>query len=183
VVADNTSHPTRDRLLDAGVQIAELHGLAGLSVNQVVAEAGLAKGTFYVHFADRAAYVDALHARFHGRVAVAVGQALKDSPPGAEAIIRGATAYLDLCLADRAVKALTLEARSDPELSAAMSDRHERFAAVAIPSFEAMGWPDAAESARLFAAMIAEVSILELAAAGPLPASRRALSRFLGLTA
>ena len=44
------SHPTRDALLDAGTRVAERHGLAGLSVNRVVAEAGVAKGTFYVQY-------------------------------------------------------------------------------------------------------------------------------------
>lgn len=39
---------TRDALLDGGVAVVETQGLAGLSVNRVVAEAGVAKGTFYV---------------------------------------------------------------------------------------------------------------------------------------
>ena len=63
-----TSHRTLELLLDAGVKVAEEHGLAGLSVNRVVAEAGVAKGTFYVHFTDRNAFIDALHERFHDRV-------------------------------------------------------------------------------------------------------------------
>lgn len=103
---------TRDALLDAGTVIAERHGLGGLSVNQVVAEAGVAKGTFYVHFDDRDAFVDALHARFHARVQEAVARAVDGVPPGAERLLRAAEAYLDLCLADRGVKALTLEARA-----------------------------------------------------------------------
>ena len=37
-------------------------------MNAVVAEAGLAKGTFYVHFADRDAFLDALHERFHANI-------------------------------------------------------------------------------------------------------------------
>ena len=40
---------TREALLDAGAALAEEHGLAGVSVNMVVAPAGVAKGTFYVH--------------------------------------------------------------------------------------------------------------------------------------
>ena len=63
---------TREALLDAGVAVAEEQGLAGLSVNRVVARAGVAKGTFYVHFADRDGFVDALHSRFHARVEGAV---------------------------------------------------------------------------------------------------------------
>ena len=73
---------TREALLDAGAALAEEHGLAGVSVNMVVARAGVAKGTFYVHFKDRAAFVDAMHARFHARVEAAVAEAIAGLPPG-----------------------------------------------------------------------------------------------------
>jgi TetR/AcrR family transcriptional regulator, transcriptional repressor for nem operon len=171
---------TRETLLDAGVAVAEEHGLAGLSVNRVVAAAGVAKGTFYVHFESREQFVDALHARFHARVEEAVGAAIVGLPAGRDRLVRGAEAYLDVCLADRAVKALALEARLDPGLMASMSARHEQFAASAVPSFKAMGWPDAAAASHLLAAMTAEVAIRELDAGRRLPAARRSLRRFLG---
>jgi len=175
-------HATREKLLDAGVSVAEDHGLSGLSVNRVVAQAGLAKGTFYVHFADRSAFIDALHERFHARVIDAVAGATEGVPDGAERIVRGAEAYLDVCLEDQAVKALAVEARSDPALTASMSARHERFAAAAVPSFRAMGWRDAPTAAQLFAAMTSEIAIRELDAAKPLPAARRTLRRFLDVS-
>ncbi|HEY6760863.1 MAG TPA: helix-turn-helix domain-containing protein [Baekduia sp.] len=173
-------HATATALLDAGIAVAEREGLAGLSVNRVVAEAGVAKGTFYVHFSDRDAFVDALHARFHARVDEAVAAAIADTPPGAARLMAGAEAYLDVSLADRAVKALSLEARSDPKLSASMSGRHDRFATLSTSSFKAMGWPDAAAAAQLLTAMIQEIAIRELDAGRRLPAARRALRRYLG---
>lgn len=172
---------TRETLLDAGVAVAETHGLSGLSVNRVVAAAGVAKGTFYVHFADREAFVDALHQRFHERVRRAVADATAGVQPGAVRLVRGAEAYLDVCLDDRAVKALSLEARSDGALTDAMSARHDRFAATAVPSFKAMGWSDAPAAANLLAAMTSEIAIRELDAGRRLPAARRALRRFLGV--
>ena len=175
-------HATREKLLDAGVSVAEEYGLSGLSVNRVVAQAGVAKGTFYVHFSDRGAFIDALHERFHARVIDAVAVATEGVPDGAERIVRGAEAYLDVCLQDQAVKALAVEARSDPALTASMSARHERFAAAAVPSFRAMGWRDAPTAAQLFAAMISEIAIRELDAAKPLPAARRTLRRFLDVS-
>lgn len=174
---------TRELLLDAGVAVAEQEGLAGLSVNRVVGQAGVAKGTFYVHFADRDAFVDALHARFHDRVQDAVAAATAGIPDGAERLVRGAEAYLDVCLADRAIKALSVEARTGAALSASMSARHERFAAGAVPSFRAMGWPDPRAAAQLLAAMTSEVALRELEAGRRLPAARRALRRFLGVPA
>jgi AcrR family transcriptional regulator len=173
-------HQTRETLLEAGVAVAAEHGLAGLSVNRVVARAGVAKGTFYVHFADRDSFIDALHERFHARVQRAVATAIADVPPGAEQIIRGTEAYLDVCLADRAVKALAVEARSDPGLKTSMAKRHDRFAAASVPSFKAMGWPDATAASQLLAAMTSEIAIRELDASRRLPAARRALRRFLG---
>jgi AcrR family transcriptional regulator len=171
---------TRGLLLDAGVAVAERDGLAGLSVNRVVAEAGVAKGTFYVHFADREAFIDALHAAFHERVGAAVAAATAEIPPGAERLLAGAEAYLDVCLAERGIKALALEARSDPSLTVSMERRHDLFAASAVPSFRAMGWPDARASAQLLAAMTSEIALRELEAGRRLPAARRSLRRFLG---
>ncbi len=175
------AHRTHEALLDAGVAVAERDGLAGLSVNRVVAEAGVAKGTFYVHFADREAFVDALHARFHARVREAVASATAGIPAGAGRIVVGVEAYLDVCLADRAIKALALEARTDAALTASMSARHESFAASAIPSFRAMGWPDARAAAQLLAAMTSEIAIRELEAGRRVPGARRSLKRFLGM--
>ena len=171
---------TREALLDAGAALAEEHGLAGVSVNMVVAQAGVAKGTFYVHFKDRAAFVDAMHARFHARVQVAVDQAVAGLPPGARRLFRAAEAYLDVSLANRGVKALSLEARSDPTVQGSMADRRDRLAAAGVADLRAMGWDDAEAAAQLLAAMTREISVLEFDAGRRLPASRRALMRFLG---
>src|SRR6202034_4704813 len=123
---------TREALLDAGAARAEEHGLAGVSVNMVVAQAGVAKGTFYVHFKDRAAFVDAMHARFHARVEAAVAGAIAALPPGAERLYRSFEAYLDVSLANRGVKALSLETRSDPAAPASMAARRERLASAGV---------------------------------------------------
>jgi TetR/AcrR family transcriptional regulator, transcriptional repressor for nem operon len=171
---------TREALLDAGVALAEEHGLAGVSVNMVVARAGVAKGTFYVHFKDRAAFVDAMHARFHARVQAAVDQAVAGLPPGARRLSRAAEAYLDVSLANRGVKALSLEARSDPAVEGSMAVRRERLAAAGVADLKAMGWDDAEAAAQLLAAMTREISVLEFDAGRRLPAPRRALARFLG---
>ena len=169
----------REALLDAGAALAEEHGLAGVSVNMVVARAGVAKGTFYVHFKDRAAFVDAMHARFHARVQAAVDQAVAGLPPGARRLSRASEAYLDVSLANRGVKALSLEARSDPAVQDSMAVRRERLTAAGVTDLKAMGWHDAEAAAQLLAAMTREISVLEFDAGRRLPASRRALKRFL----
>lgn len=172
---------TREALLDSGAALAEEHGLAGVSVNMVVARAGVAKGTFYVHFSGRAAFIDAMHARFHTRVETAVAEAIAGLPPGAERLYRGSEAYLDVSLANRGVKALSLEARSDPAVQGSMEARRERLTAAGVADIEAMGWEDAEAAAQLLAAMTREISALEFDAGRRLPAPRRALKRFLGI--
>jgi TetR/AcrR family transcriptional repressor of nem operon len=179
--ASGTAHQTRERLLDAGASLAEEHGLAGISVNMVVARAGVAKGTFYVHFKDRSAFVDAMHERFHASVHAAMATAVADMPLGAERIYRSSEVYLDVSLANRGAKALGLETRSDPSAQASMAARRERLTAAGVADLKAMGWRDAAAAAQLLAAMTREISVLEFDAGRQLPASRRALKRFLGL--
>jgi TetR/AcrR family transcriptional regulator, transcriptional repressor for nem operon len=158
---------TREALLDAGAALAEEHGLAGVSVN--------------VHFKDRAAFVDAMHARFHARVEAVIAEAVAGLPPGAERLYRGLEAYLDVSLANRGVKALSLETRSDPAMRGSMEARRERLAATGVADVEAMGWDDAEAAAQLLAAMTREISVLEFDAGRRLPAPRRALKRFLGI--
>lgn len=171
---------TREALLDAGVTIAEQTGLAGLSVNAVVAKAGLAKGTFYVHFSDRDAFVDALHQRFYAGVNDAVAAATAGLPPGSERLVAGIGAYLDACLASRGVKALLLETRADGSLTTTIGERHELFAALTAPNLEAMGRRDSKVAARLLVAATSEAALLELEHGRRLPGARRALADLVG---
>jgi hypothetical protein len=87
--------------------------------------------------------------------------------------------YLDVSLANRGVKALALEARSNPTGQDSMAARRESLAALSVADFQAMGWADAEAAAQLVAAMTREISALEFDAGRPLPASRRALKRLL----
>src|ERR1700740_475100 len=105
---------TREALVDAGLRLAERTGLAGLSVNLIVQEAGVAKGTFFHHFGDRASYLLALHREFHDRWTIQVQAAIDGIPPGSRRLTAVATTYLDGCLRDRGVRALLLEARAEP---------------------------------------------------------------------
>ena len=59
---------TREHLVDAGLRLAEDTGLAGMSVNLIVEKAGVAKGTFFHHFTDRAGFLVAVHREFHDRL-------------------------------------------------------------------------------------------------------------------
>ena len=166
---------TRAALLDAGLRIAEEHGLAGMSVNRVVDEAGVAKGTFYVHFTDRDAFLGALHERFHERTKHAIGTAMAGHPPGRARLRAGMTAYFETCLRNMGVRALLLEARNSRAVGADMAARSEALAAVAELDLRAMGWTEGRRAARLVLAMSAELAMAEMAEGERDEAARRVL--------
>jgi TetR/AcrR family transcriptional repressor of nem operon len=166
---------TREALLDAGELVADRGGLAGLSVAAVVARAGLAKGTFYVYFADRETFVDALHQRFYARVSAAVTAAVAGLEPGQRLLLSAIDAYLDVCLENHAVKALVFDSRAQGSLTTTMREREEMFALLAQPSLKAMGLAPAPIAARLLVAMTSEAALIELEAGRKVPGARKAI--------
>jgi TetR/AcrR family transcriptional repressor of nem operon len=155
---------TRVALLKAGAVVAERRGLAGLSVAAVAEEAGVAKGTFYLYFADRNIFVDALHQEFYERVSEAVALATQNLPPGRELLLRAIDAYLDVCLENKAVKALVFETRAQGDLTTTMRQREEAFAVLAQPSLATMGIGPTSIASRLFVAMTSEAALIEMEA-------------------
>ncbi len=155
---------TRDALLAAGAVVAEQRGLSGLNVTAVTEQAGLAKGTFYIDFGDREAFIDALHQRFYAQVTEAIAEAVQGLRPGRDLLLAAIDAYLDVCLANRAVKALVFETRAQGQLTTTMEQREEMFAQLAQPSLRAMGMTPAPISARLIVAMTSEAALIEMEA-------------------
>ncbi|MQY29948.1 TetR/AcrR family transcriptional regulator [Nocardia aurantia] len=170
---------TRSALIDSGLRLAERVGLAGLSVNALVEELGVAKGTFFHHFGSRAGYLLALHREFHDRLEAEIAAAMAGVAPGRERLLAGTAAYLEACLRDRGVKALLLEARAEPLIADEVNARNAHNAAVARPDFEALGRPHPHEAAQLWIGMIAEAALLELHAGRRRPAVRAALADYL----
>lgn len=158
----SASHPTASALLDAGLSLAEERFLTGVSVDEVVKRANVAKGTFYVHFSDRTSFVVALHERFHAQLRDRIREATRGLDPGADRLRVGATAYLDGCLAATGVKAMLVGARGEPAVADSVLDNNDRFARASTADMEAIGKTYPLEAARLFVAMTAEVALLEL---------------------
>lgn len=169
----------RDALLKAGVAVADRAGLSGLTVAAVSAQAGLAKGTFYLYFPDRDAFIDALHQRFYERVNEAVLGAAGEMPDGLDKQLAAIDAYLDVCLENKGVKALVLETRSRPGLTTYMEEREELFARLSEPNFKAMGASSPSVAARLSVAMTSETALIELDAGKRVPAARRTLHQLV----
>ncbi|WKY50987.1 TetR/AcrR family transcriptional regulator [Nocardia seriolae] len=170
---------TRAALIDGGLRLAEEMGLAGVSVNVLVAELGVSKGTFFHHFGSRANYLLALHREFHERLEKVMVAAVVDHPPGRDHLLAGTHAYLDACLRDRGVKALLLEARAEPLIIGEVSARNARNAGLAEPDFRALGWRHPREGAALWVGLVAEAALLELHAGGRRQSVRDALRQFI----
>ena len=169
---------TRTSLIDAGLRLAERTGLSGLSINLLVEEAQVSKGTFFHHFGDRASYVLALHREFHDRLLTEIRKATGELEPGRRRLVVAANTYLDGCLRDRGVRALLLEARADPLIAEEIGTRNAGSAAIVQADFKAMKWPRPYECAQLWVAMTAEAALLELKAGKRNAAVRAALARF-----
>ncbi len=165
-------------LIEAGLRLAERTGLSGLSINLLVEEAGVSKGTFFHHFGDRASYVLALHREFHDRLLAEIRDATDGLRPGPERLAVAANTYLDGCLRNRGVRALLLEARADPMIAEEIGARNASTARLVQPDFTAMKWPHPLQSARLWVGMTAEAALLELKAGRRTPAVRAALKNF-----
>jgi AcrR family transcriptional regulator len=170
---------TRAALVDAGLRLAERTGLSGLSVNLIVAEAGVAKGTFFHHFGDRASYLLALHREFHDRLTAGIRAAIDGMEPGRQRLLASTNAYLDGCLHDRGVRALLLEARAEPAVRKEIGRRNIANAELCQPDFEVLGRRHPRECAQLWVGMSAEAALVEHQAQKRLPRIRATLEEFL----
>lgn len=170
---------TRDALIQSGLRLAESTGLSGLSVNLIVEDASVSKGTFFHHFGDRTSYLLELHRDFHERLLAEILAVTDGVPAGAGRLLLAANTYLDVCLRDRGVRALLLEARAEPALAKEVSARNATTARLCKPDFVVMSWAQPLETARLWVALTAEAAIMELEAGRRKPTVRAAMAGFL----
>jgi len=170
---------TRNALIEAGFRLAASGGLVGLSVNRIVEDAAVSKGSFFHHFGDRASYLVALHRDFHDRILTEALAIIEGSDPGARRLAIASRAYLDSCLTNRAVRALLLEARAEPAINEAVRQRNRDTADLIEPDFTAMGWPHPRRAAQLWIGMTAEAALLEFDAGHKLTDLRASLARYI----
>lgn len=170
---------TRTKLIESGLRLAERTGLSGLSVNLLVDEAGLSKGSFFHHFGDRNGYLLALHREFHDRIAERINAAVDGMQPGRERLLVGARVYLDSCLEQHGIRALLLEARAEPAVAEEITRRNTDFAKRCRADFQNLKHRHPLASAHLWIAMSAEAALIELQQGSRARAVRAALEDFL----
>ena len=175
----SVDHPTRAKLLDAGLALAEDHALTALSIEDIVSRAGVAKGTFYVHFADRGSFFVALYERFNDQVRLRMREAVDGLPPGRKRLEQAACSYLDGALQVAGVRAMLGNGLGDPAMAEHIVSTNDRLARSAVDDMTAMGRSHPLASARLFVAMTAQIALLERMEQRPDPELRAALSEYL----
>lgn len=168
------SHPTRVELLEAAIGIAERAGLQSMSVAAITAAAGHAKGTFYVHFADRAALLVAVHRWFHDAVFDRVLAQTADAAPGTERARLRLISFLDACRTLPGVRALLLEARTEPAIADEVQSRNEQAGRLLAEDLAGTA-THPKETARLLVLAAADIAARESVSARKLPAARGAL--------
>ena len=166
-------------LLDAGLRLADEQGMANMSVNDVAAAAEVGKGSFYVHFVDRAAFLLELHRGFHDVLVEDIEAAIEGHKPGAARLVAATTALLDTALRERTVRALLLDARAEPSIAAEVAARTARVTRLFEQDLRAEGWPDPAPAARLYHAMCTEAALSELSRGRRDNTLRRSLTRYV----
>jgi hypothetical protein len=112
-------------------------------------------------------------------VSEAVGRAAEGLAPGRDLLVAAIEAYLDVCLANHAVKALIFESRAHGNLTEAMQDRVALLAKTAEPSVKALGLTPTKISSRLLVALTSEAALIELEAGRKVPAARRTIRALL----
>jgi TetR/AcrR family transcriptional regulator, transcriptional repressor for nem operon len=128
----DSSHPTYLQIVDAAIAVADEAGLAEMSINDVTQHAGVAKGTFYVHFSDRAALILALHRKFHDELFARIRSSTLDTTPGALRACARVDAFLDGCRKLPGVRSLLLQARNQTDIHAEVERRNNEAAFITI---------------------------------------------------
>jgi len=100
----------RQHILAAARDVFARRGYHDATIDDIVAEAGVARGTFYLYFADKRAVFSDLVDRFSARISVAIQRIDPDDRTRtvAEQTRANIRAILGVCLAERALAKILL---------------------------------------------------------------------------
>jgi AcrR family transcriptional regulator len=113
---------TRDLLIRTAMQAFGEQGVAGASVQQIAARAGVANGTFYVHFRTKEEILTAVAERLAVELCERISQSQTAIASGAERMAIGNRRYIQLAIEapDQARLLLSVGAAA-PELTAGIA--------------------------------------------------------------
>jgi AcrR family transcriptional regulator len=89
---------TRNLLIEVARQSFTDHGYAATSIDDVIKQAGVARGALYHHFAGKEALFQAVYEQVEGEVVARVLEAAASQPTPWDSVRAGLSAFLDACL-------------------------------------------------------------------------------------
>src|SRR5438132_775936 len=89
---------TRNLLIDVARQNFTEHGYAATSIDDIIQEAGVARGALYHHFSGKEALFRAVYETVEGEVAARVMEAAASQASPWDAVRAGLSTFLDACL-------------------------------------------------------------------------------------
>jgi AcrR family transcriptional regulator len=95
----------RQHILGVARDVFAKRGYHQTTIEDIVAEAGVARGTYYLYFEDKRAVFSELIDRFSSKIAMAIMRIAIDDParPVAEQVRSNIRAIIGVCLAERAM--------------------------------------------------------------------------------
>lgn len=102
---ERAKNERREQILGVARDVFARRGYHQATIDDIVAQAGVARGTFYLYFEDKRAVFSALIDRFAGRLTQAIQRIVTDDAarPVAEQVRDNIRAILRTCLAERAM--------------------------------------------------------------------------------
>ncbi len=100
----------RVQILSAAREVFARRGYAQATIDDIVAQAGVARGTFYLYFEDKRAVLEALVDRFSNQLAMAIERIKTDDPsrPVAGQVQENIRSVIRVCLGERAMTKILL---------------------------------------------------------------------------
>lgn len=173
-----TSHSAA--LLEAGLRLSRRAPLSRISTAVIATEAGLPSARFFDAYPDLAHFlIDLYRAHFLQPVRALIEAGQARLPPGVERTRAVTTTYLDYSLGHQGLRRWAIEGRSLGDFDAAYASDSRGLQLLARVELQPLGFRDPAAAARLYAAMLYELTTVELADGREHPALRNSLWRLL----
>lgn len=117
-----TKESRREQLLDTAAELLLEAGSGAITMEGLAAKAGVSKALPYLHFADAADVLVALHARELRDMSRRIGSAVDDAEPGEPQLAAAIGAYLDV-IEERGDVLSRLRAPGSPAIRSSGRDR------------------------------------------------------------
>lgn len=170
-------------LLDAGARLARRAPLSRITTAVIATEAGLSSVRFFDAYADLSTFlIDLYHYEFLRPGRAEVEAVIARMPAGIERTQAASQAYLNFCLKIRGLRQWTIEARAQPAFDLAYQRASLGFQALIRNEIKPLGFVDVEGAARLYAAMIYEITAVEMHDSHENTSLRRCLWRLINFS-